>query len=68
MSLATVVLAQATRIELPFPPVVFGLIAIIIFTLLGFVTFSYRHVANRHNQVSGRQGGDGHGDGGAHGA
>jgi len=68
MSLATVVLAEAATTELPFSPIVFGLIAIIAFTFLGFVTFSYRHVANRHSQVSGKPGGDGHGSQGARGA
>lgn len=34
--------------ELPFPAPVFGLIALIIFIVLGFVTFSFRDVANRH--------------------
>lgn len=32
----------------PFPSVVFGVIAISVFILLGLVTWSYRDVANRH--------------------
>lgn len=34
--------------ELPFPAPMYGLIALIIFIVLGFVTFSFRDVANRH--------------------
>jgi hypothetical protein len=37
---------------LPFPSFVFGIIAISTFILLGFVTFSYRDVANRHDHKS----------------
>lgn len=33
--------------ELPVPALVYGLIAMSIFVLLGFITFSYRDVANR---------------------
>ncbi len=62
MSLAAVVLAEgAARIELPFPPVVFGIIAISLFAVLGFVFFSYRHVANRHNDKNVRSSGGSHG-------
>lgn len=35
--------------QLVLPPIVFPLIAICVFTLLGFVAWSYRDVANRHN-------------------
>lgn len=68
--LATSVLAgpEGTATPLPFPSFVFGLIAIAVFTTLGLVTWSYRNVANRHSQVSGRRGGDGSGHGGPHGA
>jgi len=35
------------------PPLAFAGVAVAIFTLLGFVTWSYRDVANRHaNKVS----------------
>jgi hypothetical protein len=34
--------------ELPFPAWVFGVIGIVVFFTLGFVTFTYRDVANRH--------------------
>ena len=33
----------------PFPTVVFGIIAMGVFILLGLVTWSYRDVANRHD-------------------
>lgn len=35
--------------ELPIPPLMFGIIAMSIFILLAFITFSYRDVANRHD-------------------
>ena len=35
--------------ELPMPPLMFGIIAMSVFILLAFVTFSYRDVANRHD-------------------
>ena len=52
MSLATVVLAGASIYEeqaLPVPSVVFPVIALGVFALLGIVTWSYRDVANRHS-------------------
>jgi hypothetical protein len=65
----TVVLAAAAETEkhpLPFPAPLFGIIALVVFALLGVVMFSYRNVANRHRQVSGKRGGDGSGHGTAH--
>ena len=41
--------AEEAGLKLPFPSFVFGIIAISTFILLGFVTFSYRDVANRHD-------------------
>jgi len=38
--------------ELMWPPLVFGLVFFVGFTLLGLVTFSYRNVANRHRLKS----------------
>lgn len=38
-----------TLVSLPFPAVYFGVIGLGIFALLGFVTWSYRDVANRHS-------------------
>jgi len=54
MSVLVNVLAEAVdhHVELPFPAIVFGLIAAVIFAALGFVTWSYRNVANRHPQKS----------------
>lgn len=37
----------------PFPTVVFGIIAISTFILLGLITWSYRDVANRHEHKVG---------------
>ena len=48
---ASAVLAAAATIEerqLPIPSVVFPLIALGVFALLGLVAWSYRDVANRH--------------------
>jgi hypothetical protein len=48
---ASAVLAAATTIEeqsLPVPSVVFPIIAVSVFALLGAVAWSYRDVANRH--------------------
>jgi hypothetical protein len=36
--------------SLPFPPIVFGLIAAVTFLTLGIVTWSYRDVSSRHSQ------------------
>ncbi|MEY4434609.1 MAG: hypothetical protein RIR16_649 [Actinomycetota bacterium] len=36
-------------VQLPFPAVVFGVIAMGVFILLGLITWSYRDVANRHD-------------------
>ncbi len=47
------ILAEAEVVNpLPFPGVVFGAIAMSVFLLLGFVTWSYRDVANRHDHKS----------------
>jgi hypothetical protein len=63
------VLAAAAETEhnpLPMPAPLFGIIALVVFAVLGLVLFSYRNVANRHRQVSGKPGGDGSGHGTAH--
>ena len=36
----------------PFPVVFFGVIAMVLFTILGFVTWSYRDVSNRREHQS----------------
>lgn len=50
--LVSVLAAVDEPVSLPFDPLVFGIIAAIIFAALGFVTWSYRDVANRHPQKS----------------
>ncbi len=49
---------------------IYGVIAAIIFAVLGLVTFSYRHVANRHSAkaeaYAAQHGKDGHGAGHGH--
>jgi hypothetical protein len=54
MSLASVVLASAGgayhETPLPVPSVVFPIIALSVFLLLGVVAWSYRDVANRHSR------------------
>ena len=70
MPLPTAVLiaaAEAGHTELPMPSFMFGVVALVIFAVLGIVMWSYRDVANRHAQVSGSRGGDGSGHGSAHG-
>ncbi len=53
MSLLTTLSAEAaTRVELPFPAIVFGIIGIVTFTALALVMWSYRDVANRHPHKS----------------
>ncbi|MCF8535291.1 MAG: hypothetical protein K9G66_00185 [Rhodoluna sp.] len=39
-------------VELPFPSFFFGVIAMAVFLLMGWVTWSYRDVANRHEHKS----------------
>ncbi|WP_285025331.1 hypothetical protein [Plantibacter sp. ME-Dv--P-122b] len=47
--LATAVLAESEHaVELAAPTWVFGAVALVLFAILGAVTFSYRDVANRH--------------------
>lgn len=53
MSLFTSVVAASSEVpvvnELPFPAPVFGGIALVVFIVLGLVTYSFRDVANRHS-------------------
>ncbi|MFB2582861.1 hypothetical protein ACEXQD_16565 [Herbiconiux sp. P15] len=51
-SLVSVLAAVDVPVELPFSPIIFGIIAAVIFAAMGFVTWSYRDVANRHPQKS----------------
>ena len=55
--------AESGHVELPMPTFMYGVVALIVFIALGLVMWSYRDVANRHSQVSGARGGDGHGHG-----
>jgi len=44
--------AHEPAVTYPFPAFVFGVIAMVIFIALAFVTWSYRDVANRHSHKS----------------
>lgn len=54
MSLATAVLTSTVLTEtvhareLPMEPIMYGVVAIALFFVLGVVAYSYRDVANRH--------------------
>jgi hypothetical protein len=60
--IASAVLAATTIQEQPLaaPSVVFPLIAVGVFALLGIVAFSYRDVANRHQGKAGHGSPQGH--------
>ncbi|MFZ4895685.1 hypothetical protein ACL9RL_14660 [Plantibacter sp. Mn2098] len=47
-ALASAVVAESAHADLGAPTWVFGAVALVIFAILGVVTFSYRDVANRH--------------------
>ncbi|PJJ63440.1 hypothetical protein [Compostimonas suwonensis] len=50
MSFVTAVLAESEHaVQLPMDPIWYGVIAAVIFAALGFVTWTYRNVANRHS-------------------
>ncbi len=71
MSLTTAVLTGAVFTEtvhareLPMEPFLYGVLALVIFAALAFVTASYRDVANRHRSkaaaYAARHGGGEHG-------
>ena len=48
----TTFLAKASEhaVELPFPAFFFGVIAMAVFLLMGWITWSYRDVANRRER------------------
>jgi len=46
--------AEAAGAAPGLPGFVFGIIAFAVFLLLGFVTWTYRDVANRHEHKSGK--------------
>lgn len=59
--LAATVLAESEHaVELAAPTWVFGAVALVLFAILGAVTFSYRDVANRHSDKAGAH--DAHGE------
>ncbi|TFC27228.1 hypothetical protein E3T40_16070 [Cryobacterium sp. TMT1-19] len=60
MSFLTVVLAEAGLVDLPMPIFLYGVIALVVFAALGFVVWSYRDVANRH-QAKAKAYADAHG-------
>ena len=62
MSHLFTLLTEAAPAQLVMPNWAFPLIAAGIFTLLGFITWSYRDVANRHSDKTG--GASGHSDAG----
>ncbi|WP_437585048.1 hypothetical protein ACSAGD_07325 [Paramicrobacterium sp. CJ85] len=55
MPFATVLMAESehTVNELVMPSFMFGVVALAIFLILGFATFAYRDVANRHSHKTG---------------
>lgn len=64
MSLIVAVLAEAEELApLLMPPLAFAGVAAVIFTALGFVTWSFRDVANRHSNKISKSGHDSHGAG-----
>jgi len=60
--LVTLVTETEELAPLIMPPLAFGGIAVAVFLLLGFVTWSFRDVANRHSNKTAK-GGDSHGAG-----
>jgi hypothetical protein len=49
MSFATTLIAEAVHhTELPMPAIMYGVLALVVFSFLGVATFSYRDVSNRH--------------------
>lgn len=53
--LASEILAEEGTAPLIAPAPVFGLIAALVFLMLGLVTFAYRDVANRHSHKTAKQ-------------
>lgn len=59
MFLQAIIFAESEVSVLPFPPLVFALVAAAIFIALAFVIWSFRDVANRHSHKT--SGSAGHG-------
>lgn len=63
MSLLTTLVAETEELApLIMPSWAFAVIAVVVFLLMGLVTWSFRDVANRHSNKTAR-GGDSHGAG-----
>jgi hypothetical protein len=63
MSLLTTLVAETEELApLLMPPLAFAGVAVAVFVLLGFVTWSFRDVANRHSNKTAKSG-DSHGAG-----
>ena len=60
--LVTLITEVEEKAPLLMPPLAFAGIAVGVFVLLGFVTWSFRDVANRHSNKTGTSG-DSHGAG-----
>jgi len=60
--LATLVTETEELAPLLMPPLAFAGVAVAVFVLIGFVTFSFRDVANRHSNKTAKSG-DSHGAG-----
>lgn len=70
MSISTILASVAAEVaehheaDMLMPPPMFGVLALILFTILGVTVFAYRDVANRHSQKPAAQpgaGASGHG-------
>ncbi len=61
--IATLLTETEELAPLIFPAPVFALIAVVVFAALGFVTWSFRDVANRHSNKTSKAGNDSHGAG-----
>ncbi|UCR89359.1 hypothetical protein [Mycetocola spongiae] len=62
MSISTILAsaaAEAAHVELPMPAFMYGVCALVVFTVLGVTLFAYRDVANRHSQKPAAQPGAG---------
>ncbi|MCY7289446.1 MAG: hypothetical protein LH624_14670 [Cryobacterium sp.] len=60
MSFLNVVLAETAEVALPMPTFLYGIVGLVVFAALGFVVWSYRDVANRH-QAKAKAYADAHG-------
>ena len=61
--IATLIAETEELAPLLMPPIAFSGIAVVLFLALGFVTWSFRDVANRHSNKTSKAGADSHGAG-----